>query len=88
MPVLRNYISCVPARERTQGPGRVTYMGSAVPDCTKQPVRGQDQVTLQSSINVPHRENQHSLNYIQHKDARGRNSVTDAKVMATDNQNA
>ena len=27
-------ISCVPARERTQGPGRVNYMGSAVPDCT------------------------------------------------------
>ena len=37
-------ISCVPARERTQRPGRVNYMGSAVPDCTKAAVRGQDQV--------------------------------------------
>ena len=58
-------------------------MGSAVPDRTQAAVRP----SLQSSLNLPNKENQHSLNKIQHKDARGHYSAADAKVMATDSQN-
>ena len=41
-------ISCVPARERTQGHGRVNYMGSAVPDCTWAAASGKIKSTVQS----------------------------------------
>ena len=39
-------ICCVPARARTQGPGRVNYMGSAV----------SYRASLQSSLNVPNKK--------------------------------
>ena len=42
---------------------------------------------LQSSLNMPNKGNQHSLKWIRHKDARGRYSAIDAKVIPTDNQN-
>ena len=71
-------------REWTQGPGRVNYMGSAVPIAHEQQLGGKP--SLQTSLNIPNKENQHNLNYIQHKDARGHYSATDAKVIATDNQ--
>ena len=36
---------------------------------------------------MPNKEDKHNLNQIQYKDARGRYTATDAKVMATDNRN-
>ena len=41
-------LNSLPAQERTQGLGRVNYMGSAVLDCTEAAVRGKTKSTVQS----------------------------------------
>ena len=53
----------------------------------KQQLGVKRKTTIQFRLNVPNKENQHILNKIPGKDARGCYSATDAKVMATDNWN-